>query len=248
MNLGWINAPLVPYLKSRLEKPIPIYLQRDTFAGVLGEYFFGVQGKVRDLVYLSIGSGFGAGAIVDGQILTGATQGALELGHLALSFLDGVCACGRRGCIETILSGNGVLAATLKKLEQTDQPSSLRSLASLHPQDVLQAARMGDLIATDVLGLAGRVLGVVLGLCTAVLNPQLIVVGGGFGRAAFDLLMPTALKELERRVLEENRRQMQIKVSTLVSSALGPAALVWHKDKKLNRSTKPLTLGVNQIS
>jgi glucokinase len=241
VNLGWLNVPLIPYLEAHLKLPIPIYLQRDTFASVLGEYIFGTQGRVRDLVYLSIGSGFGAGAIVNGQLLAGATRGALELGHLTLSFLDNPCACGRFGCVETILSGNGVLSTVLKRLQQSDQPSFLRQFSPLHPKDILQAAHMGDPIAMDVLNLAGRVLGIALALCTAILNPALIVVGGGFGRAALDLLLPTARRELDQRILKEHHQNMLIRVSTLESSALGPAALVWYQQdsERLNKIDQP---------
>lgn len=241
VNLGWVNVPLIPYLEAYLKIPTPIYLQRDTLASVLGEYYFGTQARIKDLVYFGIGSGFGAGAIVNGQILTGATQGALELGHLTLSFLDNRCACGRIGCVETILSGNGVLTTALKRLEQSNQPSLLRQLSSLHPKDILQAAQMGDPIATDVLNLAGKVFGIVLALCTAILNPALIVVGGGFGRAALDTLLPIARRELELRILKEHHQSMQIRVSTLESSALGPAALVWYQknSERLNKINQP---------
>jgi len=241
VNLGWVDVPLVSYLEVSLNLPIPIYLQRDTFASVLGEYIFGTQGRVRDLVYFSIGSGFGAGAIVNGQLLMGATGGALELGHLTLSFLDNPCACGRIGCVETILSGNGVLTTVLKRLEQSDQPSLLSRFSSLHPKDILQAAKMGDPVAIEVLNLAGKVFGIVLSLCTAVLNPAVIIVGGGFGRAALDMLLPTARKELEHRILKEHHQSMQIRVSTLESSALGPAALVWYQknSERLKKVSEP---------
>ena len=234
VNLGWTNVPVVPSLKRLVGDDLPIFLQRDTVAGTLGEYFLGAGAQSNHLVYLSIGSGLGAGAILNGQILTGATQGALELGHLALSFLDAPCACGRVGCIETVLSGNGVLATTLRQLQVDHQPSLLRKIPQLSPQDVIQAVQEGDGIARQVLQLAGKVLGVVFSICTAVLNPAVIVVGGGFGRAAFDLLLPPALEELERRVLPDVYQSLQIKPSRLTSSAIGAAALVWYGQ---NRST-----------
>ncbi len=228
VNLGWVNVPVVATLREWVRRDLPMYLQRDTVAGTLGEYYFGAGSQSSHLVYLSIGSGLGAGAILNGRILSGANHSALELGHLSLSILDAPCACGRTGCIETVLSGNGVLATTLCWMHAGKHASPLQQIPQLTPQDIIQAARQGDALAQRVMQLAGKVLGVVISICAAVFNPEVIVVGGGFGRAAFDLLLPPALQELEQRVLPEIHQTLHIKPSSLASSAIGAAALVWY--------------------
>src|SRR5579871_1282331 len=109
-NLGWSEVHLVQGVKERLSSETPIWLQKDTNAAVLGEMYYGAARGCKDVVLIAIGTGLGVGAVVDGCIVMGANTDATDIGHLTLDLNGRLCACGLRGCIETYVSGNGLLA------------------------------------------------------------------------------------------------------------------------------------------
>ena len=228
VNLGWLEVPLVKGVTQRLGLDLPVWVQKDTNASALGEYYFGAAQGCSDFVYLSIGSGLGGGIIANSQIITGAGWQASELGHLSLDPNGRVCACGLRGCAETVVSGPGLLAVTRARLAEGVLPTSLRDSAELNSAMVVRAGRQQDPLALDVFEEVGAKLGIIMGVCVAVLNPAVIVIGGGLGLAAFDLILPAAHRELERRVIASSYRDLQIVPSRLTSSAVGPSCLVWY--------------------
>lgn len=242
VNLGWGEVHLAAGVRARLEHDLPIWAEKDTNASALGEYYFGAGQDCPEFVFISIGSGLGGGVIANGRLLTGANGYAAELGHLSLDPEGPVCACGLRGCSETVVSGPGLVALTRSLLASPSTPTRLSLDEGLTPAKILEAARQGDELARAAFAGMGAALGVVLAACVAVLNPARFVLGGGLGLAAFDLIIPAARGELERRVPPLGWRDLQIVPSRLVSSAIGPACLVWQSmmgaglgDRVINR-------------
>jgi glucokinase len=225
VNLGWDEVYLVRELSQRLGKPPPIWVETDANAATLGEYYFGAGRGCQDLVYLSIGSGLGAGVICHGKLVTGVTGKAAEMGHFSLD-VDGLpCVCGLNGCAETLVSGPGLIKLAIGLLEKGELPSRLNRQEELDPSRIVTAAIEGDLLAREALSEMGRHLGTVMAICAAVLNPALIVVGGGLGLAAFDLLVPSSWREIERRILPSTYVGLKILASQQASSAAGAASL-----------------------
>ncbi len=230
VNLGWREVRVVAELQSRLANAVPIYVQKDTNAGALGEYFFGAARGCNDFVYLTIGSGLGAGVVANGRLIDGAQYNASELGHWSLDPINGyVCTCGLKGCAETVVSGRGLIAVTHNLLSSHTDRSGLNERSKLTTADILEAARSGDELAQAAIDHVAHWLGQVLAACVGVLNPARFVIGGGLGLAAFDQLMPGATRELQRRVLAKGYEQLSIVRSQLTSSAIGAACLVWNK-------------------
>ena len=239
VNLGWEEVRLVEEIEARLSASLPVWVQKDANAGALGEYYFGAAQGFDDFVYMSVGSGLGGGVMSGGALVTGAHWNAAELGHLSLDPEGRRCACGGRGCAETIVSGPGLVAQVREKLahEQTAakqgmvdgvQPEALTSEA------IVAAARAGDDVARAAVADVGRHLGIVMAACVAILNPGAIVVGGGLGLAAFDLLLPPARAEVERRTLPASHDPLEIRPSRVPSSAVGAACLVWYHTKQIS--------------
>jgi len=229
VNLGWDEVHLVAELGERLRNLLPIWVETDTNAAALGEYYFGAGRDCQDLVYLSVGSGLGAGVICHGKLVTGVTGKAAEMGHFSLD-VDGLpCVCGLRGCAETLVSGPGLLRLTMDSLERGELPSRLNRQEELTPKRIVLAAIESDPLANAALSEMGRHLGIVIAICAAVLNPALIVVGGSLGLAAFDLLIPAAWREIERRILPSTYTGLKILASQQVSSAAGAASLALFK-------------------
>jgi glucokinase len=225
VNLGWDEVYLVEELGKRLGDVYPIWVETDANAGTLGEYYFGAGRDCQDFVYLSVGSGLGAGVICQGKLVTGVTGKAAEMGHFSLDVEGLPCACGLRGCAETIVSGHGLLRLVRDSLERGELPSRLSAPAELTPQRVISAALEGDPAAQAAVSEMGRNLGTVMAVCSAVLNPALIVVGGGLGLAAFDLLAQAAWSEIQRRILPSTYTGLKILAAQQPSAAAGAASL-----------------------
>lgn len=230
VNLGWTEVNLVAEIQARLGTTVPIFAQKDANAEVLGEVYFGAGQGYSDVVYLGLGSGLGGGVIVNGQLVSGHTLAASEIGHLSLDPAGRPCNCGRRGCAETIVSGNGVLAVTRDYLAQGTHPTHLTDTPDLSPATIVAAAQAGDSLAQEVLTQVGQWLGQIVAMVAVILNPACIIIGGGFGRAAFEVLLPAIQAELRQRVLPVGYEGLTIAPSQLKSSAVGASCLVWQHD------------------
>lgn len=228
VNLGWQAVPLIASVRARLKTTLPIWIQKDTNAGTLGEYFFGAARDCPNFVYLTIGSGLGSGAMVNGQLIDGATNGS-DLGHWVIDPLGSVCNCGLRGCAETVVSGPGLIA-TWRELAQEDR-SGRGDQSAVTTSAVLAAAQKGDPIAQAAIERMAEWLGIIMAASIAVLNPAKFVIGGGLGLAAFEWLIPGAEREVRRRVLPKGYAQVTFARSEVESSAVGAACLAWSKQR-----------------
>ena len=225
INLAWQEVRLVEELRSYLPE-LPIWIGKDADANALGEYYFGAARGCTDFVYISIGSGLGCGIFSGGRLLTGSSGYAGELGHLSLD-PDGLpCACGRHGCAETILSGPG-LVALFKRMSASNRVSDQTDIEETTPKQILNKAQRNDKLSVAVLAEFGRHLGTVIAICTSLLNPEMIVVGGGLGQAAFNWIILAARQELARLVLPIHAFP-RIAPSLQKTSALGAASLGWY--------------------
>jgi glucokinase len=231
VNLGWQVVPLVSSVQTRLKATWPIWIQKDTNAGALGEYFFGAARDCPNFVYLTIGSGLGSGAITNGQLIDGATNGS-DLGHWAIDPVHGrLCSCGLRGCAETVVSGPGLLTVVRELAQTPASRSGWWDQSDVTTSDVIEAARAHDPVAQAAFDRMAEWLGIIMAACIAVLNPAKFVLGGGLGLAAFEWLIPGAEREVQRRVLPKGYAQVTLVRSELESSAVGAACLVWSNQR-----------------
>lgn len=228
VNLGWDSVNLIERLGSRLDTDLEIWAENDANVMALGEYHYGAAKGCANLVYASIGSGLGSGIIVDHRLVAGADFRAAELGHLSLDPKGRTCACGLRGCVETVVSGPGILA-TAQELLAKGQASKLAGIQALTPEHVLECALDGDALALAAFEYTAQWLGIALAACIALLNPARVVIGGGMGLAAFDLLEPGVYRELGRRTIADSFANLEIMRSQVYSSAVGASSLVWHR-------------------
>ena len=243
VNLGWTKVNLVAEIQSRLETALPIFVEKDANAEVLGEIYFGAGQGYSDVVYLGLGSGLGGGLIVNGQLVSGHNLAAAEIGHLSLDPVGRPCNCGRRGCAETIVSGNGVLAVIRDYLAEGNYATCLTDTPDLSPATVVTAAETGDPLAQAVLTQTGQWLGQIVSMIAMILNPACIIIGGGFGRAAFKVLLPAIQTELRQRALPVVYERLMIAPSQLKSSAIGASCLVWQQHPPAAQPDKPFERG-----
>jgi glucokinase len=231
VNLGWTEVDLVGEVANRighLPARLPIWIHKDANLSALGEYYFGACQGLRDFVYLGIGSGLGAGIISGGHLITGGDWYAADVGHLSVDPDGMLCACGSRGCAETVASGPGLVRTVRQMPADSVAGSLLSDGVELTPADVLAAAQNDDALALQALAQVGRVVGMIMAACTAILNPSRYVVGGGLGLAGYDFIVPAAQAELQRRTIPESRSLLDIVPSQVESPAIGAASLVWY--------------------
>jgi glucokinase len=228
INLGWAEVSLAQEISARIEESYPVWIQKDANLSALGEVYFGAGKGLQDFIYLGVGSGLGAGIISRGRLIVGGDWYAADVGHLSIDPEGPLCVCGSRGCAEIFASGPGLVRVALQKLATFPGRSILANKIDLTPADVLAAAREGDSLALQALAEVGRVLGIIMSACTAILNPCRYVIGGGLGLAGFDFILPTAEEELLRRTIPESRSLLDIVPSQVESPAIGAACLVWY--------------------
>lgn len=192
-NLSWHNVPLTEMLKI---PSLPVFLENDANLAALGEAWTGAGRDSQNLVMITIGTGIGAGIIINGDLYLGACGSAGELGHSIVDPNGPPCSCGRYGCLETFCSATAMVKNAKELLEKGKQ-SSLAENENLEARDIVEAARHGDSLALKVLETTANYLGIGLGNIINILNPDTIIIGGGVSEAGeilFNPLRDTALK------------------------------------------------------
>jgi len=181
-NLGWENVNVAQELESRAN--VPVKVANDANLAALGEQWQGAGKGCRDLVMLTVGTGIGGGIISDGRIVAGATGGGGEVGHMTVPFHpDWQCGCGRKGCLEVTASATGIIRAAR-------QFSPFKEMEKVTAKDVYDAAAAGDRNAQSVVAEAAAALGMAAVTISCVVNPEVILLGGGVSAAGSALLDP----------------------------------------------------------
>jgi glucokinase len=228
VNLGWEEVALRQEILKRLPRALPIACDNDVNAAALGEYYFGAARGLGDLVYLAVGTGLGAGALVNGHIVVGAGASAMEVGHLSFDPGGRLCRCGLHGCAEMYVAGVGLIAGA--KAHRPAYPETILP-AEAAPSDILAAARAGDALACTVMDEAAATLGQIMACCASLFDPAALVIGGGLGIAAADLLIGPAQEAMRQRVLPDVAASVRVVRSGLERIALGAACLAFEAQR-----------------
>jgi len=217
-NLGWRDVPLGARLTSKLKTDLPISIANDADLGALGELRRGAALGTNHVLFISGEVGVGGGLIVDGRPFSGLAGYAGEVGHIPVNPAGSVCRCGSVGCWETEVGESALLTRAGR------QPDGGRAEVDA----VLRDAASGSSAAINALNNIGRWLGVGLAGLVNVLNPELIVLGGQFGRI-HPFVSATLRAELDRLTLEASREIVRVVPATLGVDAplLGAAELAF---------------------
>ncbi|HSQ21128.1 MAG TPA: ROK family protein, partial [Blastocatellia bacterium] len=176
------------------ETSLPVTLDNDANAAAYGELQVGAARGRREVFFVTLGTGIGAGLIINGQIYRGAAGFAGEFGHMTIDPEGIECACGNIGCLETIASGPNIVRRTRERLYR-DRTSSLSRLAiprdrEFTAEDIAHAAREGDEMAQVMMERTGMFLGIALAAVINLLNVEMVVMGGGVMEAGDLILKP----------------------------------------------------------
>lgn len=215
---GWDNIPIVRILSDEFGAPAAVH--NDANACALAEWKFGAGKGTRNMVFMTFGTGLGAGLILDGKLYTGTNDNAGELGHLRLEPF-GPVGYGKTGSFEGFCSGSGIeqLARDLAKEElQMGRKVSWcpgGDLSGITAKKVAEALRDGDPLARKVYDISARHLGMGLSIVIDILNPEMIVIGSIYARNE-DVFQP-----LMREVIDNESLPLANKVCRIVPAALG---------------------------
>lgn len=178
MNLP-IKSP-VPLGKQLSDRfGLPIALDNDVHAAALAELRWGIGTGSADFIYLNVGTGISAGLVLHGQLVRGAKNYAGELGHMVVQPEGPLCPCGRRGCVEPIASGGGMLARVQEQLIHFPDSILHQQADTLTSHSIFVAADAGDPLAARISNDAIQALSIALVNLVNLLNPEWIVYGGG---------------------------------------------------------------------
>jgi len=225
---GWDNIPIVELIEKRYG--VKTAVQNDANACTLAEWKYGAGKGCNNVIFLTFGTGMGAGLILDGRLYAGTNDMAGEVGHIRLEG-TGPVGYGKAGSFEGFCSGGGIaqLARTLslEKLQMGEPVSfcgSMADLDAINAKVVAEAALNGDPLAIEIYRICGHYLGKALSTIIDILNPEVIVLGSIYGRSQA-LIEPSMRLAIERETLSHSRYVCRIVPAGLGESIGDYAAL-----------------------
>ncbi len=219
-NLDFHDVPVRKYIQEHINKPV--YVANDANAAAYGEFVAGAAKGAKDAVCITLGTGVGAGIIVDGKILTGSNLAGAELGHIVIEVDGPQCTCGRKGCFEVFSSATGLIRMT-KEAMDADPESIMHKMAAedgkVSARLAFNAMRAGDKSAKEVVDKYIKYLAAGITNAINIFQPDVLCIGGGVCNEGDPLMVPMrelVKKEVYTRMLDKNTR---IEVAALGNDA-----------------------------
>ncbi len=213
------NFDLIPALSEFIE--VPFWVNNDANMAAFGEYKCGAGQGAHSLIFLTIGTGLGAGIILDGKLWRGKCGFAGELGHVTVNPEGERCNCGGQGCLETEVSAPKIVR-NYNMMRKKDEKIS--------GEEVFARAKKGEMAARQAFAQAGHFLGIGLGIAINLLNPDKILLGGAV-MSAGKLLLSPALEEVKRRSYKASYKCCTIEKASLGNKAGFLGAALWAKEQ-----------------
>ena len=235
-DIGWVDVPFQSMVKKALH--LDTFIANRSKVGALAEFWYGSRRGVKDLIYVSIGTGVAAGIIHQGNLFVGANSSAGELGHLTIIPDGPMCPCGNRGCLQQLVSEDAIANLARQRLRRN--PSSLlHSTAGHHPElisagDVFAAADQGDPVALETLEEVASYIGIAIAGLINLFNPEVIFLGGPVGEASA-VLTEKIKEKVRHRAMSYPMSAVQIQRSSLGTDAgaIGASVLVLQRANDL---------------
>ncbi len=215
-NLGWRELALKPALEKLLG--VPVWIANDCNIAVLGVQVSELKNKPRNVLGIFIGTGIGGGLILEGELYSGAAHTAGEVGHMVLQMNGPKCGCGGHGCFEALASRIAMIQrikAAVQEGQKTVLTEILEDLDRLRSGDLRKAFRRGDKLTQRVVEDAARYAGLAVANLANLLNPEVIVLGGGIIEALGDEMLGIILQTVKEHTMSGVMAGVEIRVSTL---------------------------------
>lgn len=234
-NLGWKDVALKKELEKHLERPV--FLQNDANLCTLGVHEVELDGEPRNLVGIFLGTGIGGGLILEGKLYSGFTRTAGEVGHMVLMINGPKCTCGNRGCWEALASRSAIFRQIQEAVEEGQKTVLTEMLGGdlkdMRSGDLRKAIKQGDKLAARVVEEAARCTGIAVANLINILNPEVVVIGGGLMDALENEMMPVITKTLGEHAMPGTDKGVKILPSKLGDDAgITGAAVLARRESK----------------
>jgi glucokinase len=219
-NLDWRDVPLQKPLEKMLG--LPVFVENDGNVATLGVHVVEMKAKPRHLLGIFVGTGIGGGIILNGELFRGIGHTAGEVGHMVLELDGPECGCGNKGCFESLASRTAMfqqIKAAIREGQKTVLTEMLEDLDKLRSGDLRKALRRGDKLVERVVEQAARYIGVAIANLVNVLNPEVVVLGGGVMEALADDMLGIIMATAKDYAMPGSMIGLQIVTSSLGDNA-----------------------------
>lgn len=228
-NLGWKNVKLTEILEK--EFACPVVLSNDVDAGAYGEFRFGAAQNARNVLGVFPGTGIGGAFIYQGQILRGKTSSCMEIGHMQVTPNGKLCGCGRFGCLETEASRLAVSAQVAAAVYRGEAPyvQSIAGtdLANIRSGVLADAIKNGDKAVEKIVRQSAMHLGLAIANVVLLLNPDVVLLGGGLVEALPDLFVTMVTKVANEHLMPTYKETFRVVAAKLGDDATAMGAAAW---------------------
>jgi len=225
------NFPINKVLKKKISGNFPIFIENDANCAALGEHAFGAGKNYSSLIMITLGTGVGGGIVLNGQLWSGAHGMGGEIGHIKIYPGGNKCNCGHRGCLESYASLSGLKVQIKKAVAGNRINKSLilkinNTLEDKLPELLFAEAKNGNRFAKKLWEEFGTALGIGISSITNLLNPEIVVIGGGIANA-WQMFLPSLKQTVKDNTLTGPYKKLKISRSKLKGDAgiLGAASL-----------------------
>ena len=232
---GWKDIPL----KKELEKMlgVPVFVENDCNISALGVYAVELKSKPHSMVGIFVGTGIGGGLVVDGELYSGSSHTAGEIGHMVLEVNGPKCGCGNKGCFEALASRTAIfqqIKSGIKDGQKTILTEMLGDdLTDLRSGDLRKAIRRGDKFVDRIIESAAEYIGIATANLVNILNPEVVVLGGGVIEALADEMMSVIIETTTDYAMPGALKGVEIIASKLGDNAgITGAAVLARRETK----------------
>ena len=235
-NINWGKVNFVTLLKEHFQ--IPIAITNDANAAALGEYEYGLGKGLKNFIVITLGTGLGSGIIINGNLLYSEGGLAGEFGHTIVKPNGRLCNCGRKGCLESYASANGIRRTVFNLIARNNVSSELQNISfnQINSKIIYDLAVKEDTIAAKAFDFTGKILGKALANLATSFVPEAIILFGGLADSGEFLLKPTRY-HFEKNLLSIHKNKVKILKSSIengMAAVLGASSLV---NKKINNDS-----------
>ena len=198
VNLGWNSLNVEKEFHEI--SGLPVQVGNDANVAALGEMWQGAGKGYQDVLMVTLGTGVGGGCVLNGKIVSGSHGAGGEIGHMPVKDDEPTaCNCGNHGCLEQYVSATGIVTQAKKVLDQDARSSSLRNYECLEAKHVYDEAKNGDVVANEIVDSTCKILAKALAQICSVIDPEIIVIGGGVSKAG-DILTSRITQSFKKYV------------------------------------------------
>ncbi len=216
-NLGFNNTPMVKYIRESIDKPV--FIENDANAAAYGEYVAGSAKGAKNAVCITLGTGVGAGIIIDGKIYAGSNFAGAEVGHTVIEVGGAQCSCGRKGCFEAYSSATGLIRMTKEAIAENPDcimAKMAEERGKVTARTSFDSMREGDSVAKAVVDKYIKYLAAGITNTINIFQPDVLCIGGGVCNEGDPLLLP-----MKAIVEQENFARNSEKKTEIVIAKLG---------------------------